>query len=153
GALVAHGTHLAAAHNMIGHYPTLGRDAHRTVVYLPLCHILGRDLAITLPLLGQLVPHFGEDIEDLPTTFFEVAPTLLFTVPRYLQKFASQVLVGINTSTRVKRAAYELAMTIGRAQARARWDGVAPESLAYRLCRALVVRPLLGKLGMDKLEL
>src|SRR5690606_11718347 len=72
---------------------------------------------------------------------------------RYLQKFASQVLVGINTSTRVKRAAYELAMTIGRAQARARWDGVAPESLAYRLCRALVFRPLLEKLGMDKLEL
>jgi len=87
-----------------------GRDAHRTVVYLPLCHILGRDLAITLPLLGRIVPHYGEDIEDLPTTFFEVAPTLLFTVPRYLQKFASQVLVGINTSTKVKRAAFEWAM-------------------------------------------
>jgi long-chain acyl-CoA synthetase len=153
GALVAHGTHLAAAHNMIGHYPTLGRDAHRTVVYLPLCHILGRDLAITLPLLGHLVPHFGEDIEDLPTTFFEVAPTLLFTVPRYLQKFASQVLVGINTSTRIKRAAYELAMRVGRAQARARWEKRAPESLAYRLCRALVFRPLLEKLGMDQLDL
>jgi len=153
GALVAHGTHLAAAHNMIGHYPTLGRDAHRTVVYLPLCHILGRDLAITLPLLGQLVPHFGEDIEDLPTTFFEVAPTLLFTVPRYLQKFASQVLVAINTSTPIKRAAYELAMRVGRAQARARWEKRAPESLAYRLCRALVFRPLLEKLGMDQLDL
>jgi len=153
GALVAHGTHLAAAHNMIGHYPTLGRDAHRTVVYLPLCHILGRDLAITLPLLGHLVPHFGEDIEDLPTTFFEVAPTLLFTVPRYLQKFASQVLVAINTSTPIKRAAYELAMRVGRAQARARWEKRAPASLAYRLCRALVFRPLLEKLGMDQLDL
>ena len=153
GALVAHGTHVAAAHNMIGHYPTLGSDAHRTVVYLPLCHILGRDLAITLPLLGRIVPHFGEDIEDLPTTFFEVAPTLLFTVPRYLQKFASQVLVGINTSTKVKRAAYEAAMRVGRAQARARWERSAPESLAYRLCRALVFRPLLEKLGMDELQL
>ena len=153
GALVAHGTHVAAAHNMIGHYPTLGRDAHRTVVYLPLCHILGRDLAITLPLLGRIVPHFGEDIEDLPTTFFEVAPTLLFTVPRYLQKFASQVLVGINTSTNVKRAAYQWAMRVGRAQARARWERSAPESLAYRLCRRLVFRPLLEKLGMDELEL
>ena len=28
-----------------------------------------------LPLLGTVGPHFGEDIEDLPTTFFEVAPT------------------------------------------------------------------------------
>ena len=153
GALVAHGRHLAAAYNLIEHYPTLGRDAHRTVVYLPLCHILGRDVAITLPLLGPLVPHFGEDIEDLPTTLFEVAPTMLFTVPRYLQKFASQVLVGINTSTKLGRAAYELAMRFGRAQARARWERGAHESLAYRLCRALVFRPLLEKLGMNRLEL
>ena len=59
---------------------------HRTVAYLPLCHILGRDIAVTLPLISRLVPHFGEDPEDLATTMFEVAPTVLFTVPRYLQK-------------------------------------------------------------------
>src|SRR5205085_7443357 len=122
GALVSHGTHLAAAYNLIEHYPTLGeserRTAHSTVVYLPLCHILGRDVAITLPLLGRLVPHFGEDIEDLPQTLFEVAPTVLFTVPRYLQKFGSQALISIGTSTRLKRAAYALAARIGRSQAR-----------------------------------
>lgn len=155
GALVTHGIHVAAAHNMIEHYPVLAQREHRTVVYLPLCHILGRNLAITLPLLGHLIPHFGEDIEDLHTTFFEVAPTVLFTVPRYLQKFASQVLVGINTSTRVKRAAYELAMRVGRRQAQARWDGDAARSgsFFYRLCRSLVFGPLLEKLGMDKLQL
>ena len=38
---------------------------------------------------------------------FEVAPTVLFTVPRYLQKFASHVLVGVLNSSRLKRAAYE----------------------------------------------
>ena len=168
GALVSHGTHLAAAGNLITHYPELADRAHRTVVYLPLCHILGRDVAITLPLLGTVVPHFGEDIEDLPTTFFEVAPTLLFTVPRYLQKFAAQVLVGMNASTPVKRAAFRFAMGIGRRQAAMRWDraagdvatGVAPASdaaardgLAYRLCRFLVFRPLLSQLGLDRLEL
>ena len=31
------------------------------MVFLPLCHILGRDVAITLPLISRLVPHFGED--------------------------------------------------------------------------------------------
>ena len=56
-----------------------------------------------MPLLSRLVPHFGEDIEDLPQTLFEVAPTLLATVPRYLQKFASQVLLGLLNSTGVKR--------------------------------------------------
>src|SRR5262249_25553248 len=102
GALISHGTHLAAAHNLIEHYPALAARPQRTVAYLPLCHILGRDIAITLPLLGTLVPHFGEDIADLPATLFEVAPTVLFTVPRYLQKFAAQVLIGVRTSTRFK---------------------------------------------------
>ena len=153
GALVSHGKHLAAAQNLVDHYPLLAERSHRTVAYLPLCHILGRDIAVTLPLLSKLVPHFGEDVEDLPRTFFEVAPTVLFTVPRFLQKFASQVLVGIGSSSPVKRAAYELAMQAARSQARARWEGQAAESLAYRAARALVFLPLLEKLGLDRLEL
>jgi long-chain acyl-CoA synthetase len=85
GALVSHGKHLAATDTVIAHYPTLREKAHRTAVYLPMCHVLGRDVAITLPLMSQLVPHFGEDPEDFAATLFEVAPTVMFTVPRYLQ--------------------------------------------------------------------
>ena len=104
GALVTHGKHLAATANIVSHYPTLAAKEHRTVAYLPLCHVLGRDVAVTLPLISRLVPHFGEDTEDLQTTLFEVAPTVLFTVPRYLQKFASHMLIGILNSTGLKRA-------------------------------------------------
>ncbi|MFO1361599.1 MAG: AMP-binding protein [Burkholderiales bacterium] len=155
GALVPHGRHLAGAFNLVTHYPTLAEKAHRTVVFLPLCHVLGRDVAITLPLVSQLVPHFGEDLADLPQTLFEVAPTALFAVPRYLQKFASQVLVGISGTATIKRAAYGLAARIGRAHARRRWEGEtrAASALAYRLARAAVFRPLLNKLGLDRLEL
>jgi long-chain acyl-CoA synthetase len=153
GALVAHGTHLAAAHTFVDHYPTLAKRSHRTVVFLPLCHLLGRDIAITLPLLSKLVPHFGEDLEDLPQTLFEVAPTVLFAVPRYLQKFASQVLVGIASTSALKRAAYDAAMRAGRRQARRRWEGRGGVSLGYRLARLAVFRPLLNKLGLDELEL
>jgi len=153
GALIAHGAHLAAAANMVLHYPTLSERTHRTVAYLPLCHIFGRDVAITLPLLSRMVPHYGESVEDLPQTLFEVAPTVLFTVPRYLQKFASQVLVGIASTSRVKRAAYAAAMRIGRRHVRARWEGRARAAPAYALARLLVFLPLLNKLGLDKVEL
>ena len=68
GALVAHGHHLAATDTVVAHYPTLRDKPHRTVVFLPMCHVLGRDVAITLPLISQLVPHFGEDPEDFATT-------------------------------------------------------------------------------------
>jgi long-chain acyl-CoA synthetase len=154
GAVVAHGRHLAAAYTMVQHYPLLAAP-QRTVVYLPLCHVLGRDVAITLPLLSGLVPHFGEDVEDLAQTLFEVAPTVLFTVPRYLQKFASQALVAVQNSSPPKRLVYDLAMRVGRRQARARWEGRAggPVGLAYGLARAAAFRPMLNKLGFDALAL
>ncbi len=152
GALIAHGAHLAAAANIVVHYPTLAERAHRTVAYLPLCHIFGRDIAVTLPLLSNMVPHFGEGLEDLPQTLFEVAPTALFTVPRYLQKFASHVLVGIAGTSALKRAAYELAMRIGRRRLRALWEGRREATLPYALARLAVFRPLLNKLGFDRLE-
>jgi long-chain acyl-CoA synthetase len=155
GALVTHGRHLAATANLVTHYPTLAAKEHRTVVYLPLCHVLGRDVAVTLPLMSRLVPHFGEDAEDLPATLFEVAPSVLFTVPRYLQKFASQVLVGMLNSSRAKRVSYELAMRFAREHARRRWSGgsSAVQEALYRACRAGMFAPILNKLGFDRLEL
>jgi long-chain acyl-CoA synthetase len=155
GALVAHGKHLAAAANIVDHYPTLAQKEHRAVAYLPLCHVLGRDVAVTLPLISRLVPHFGEHPEDLATTLFETAPTILVTVPRYLQKFASQVLLGILNSSGTKRAIADLAMGFARGHAKRRWNGkagVGREAL-YRACRVGVFVPILNKLGFDRLEL
>lgn len=155
GALVTHGRHLAATDTVATQYPTLREKPHRTVVFLPMCHVLGRDVAITLPLISQLMPHFGEDPEDFATTLFEVAPTVLFTVPRYLQKFASHVLVSVLNSSRVKRASYDLAMRIARSHVPRQWDGktMAPQSALYGALHAMVLRPILNKLGFDKLEL
>jgi long-chain acyl-CoA synthetase len=155
GALISHGTHLAATDTMVAQYPTLREKSHRTVVYLPLCHVLGRDVAITLPLMSRLVPHFGEDPEDFASTLFEVAPTVLVTVPRYLQKFASHVLVSVLNSSKVKRAAYDAAMRFARRHAMRRWDGKpnAVQEALYRCLRAIVFKPILNKLGLDQLEL
>src|SRR5215831_7716069 len=155
GAVVTHGKHLAAAANIVDHYPTVAQKEHRTVGYLPLCHVLGRDVAVTLPLISRLVPHFGEHPEDLPTTLFETAPTVLFTVPRYLQRFAAQVLLGIRNSGGVKRASAEIAMQFARAHARRRWNGARgfAERALYRACRTSVFLPILNKLGFDQLEL
>ena len=110
GALVTHGKHLAAADTVLGQYPTLREKQHRTVVFLPMCHVLGRDVAITLPLMSRLVPHFGEDAEDFATTLFEVAPTVMFTVPRYFRNLppmywsASSMRAGLSASLRFRHA-------------------------------------------------
>jgi long-chain acyl-CoA synthetase len=155
GALVTHGKHLAATRSVAAQYPTLVEKEHRTVAYLPLCHVLGRDIAVTLPLLTRLVPHIGESVEDLPETLFETAPTVLFTVPRYLQKLAAQVLVQAGNSSALKRFAFNRAMAFGRRHVRRRWNGGAPgvASLVDAAWRAAVFRPVLSKIGFDRLEL
>jgi long-chain acyl-CoA synthetase len=155
GALISHGKHLAATRSVAAHYPTLNTKPHRTVAYLPLCHVLGRDIGVTLPLLTGLVPHIGESVEDLKETLFETAPTVLFTVPRFLQKLASEILVGVAGSTRFKRLSYERAMAFARRQARRRWERrETPGEAAHAwLWRQIMLRPILNKIGFDRLEL
>ena len=155
GALIAHGKHLAATRSVAAQYPTLVEKEHRTVAYLPLCHVLGRDVAVTLPLMTQMVPHIGESAEDLPETLFETAPTVLFTVPRYLQKLAAQVLVQAGNSSAPKRFAFDRAMAFGRRHVKRRWTGAAggASALAHAAWRAAVFRPVLSKIGFDALEL
>ena len=152
GALISHGKHLAATMNIVAHYPILMEPGQRTAVFLPLCHVLGRDIAITLPLLSSLVPYYGEDIEDIGTTIFEVAPTILFTVPRYLQKWASQILIGIANTSGVKRGVYEFAMRRARQIAEGRWIGQR-DSAEFSALWISVFRPILNRLGFDQLRL
>src|SRR5215813_27884 len=155
GALVAHGKHLAATRSVVAQYPTLVEKPQRTVAYLPLCHVLGRDIAVTLPLMTQMLPHIGETVEDLPETLFETAPTVLFTVPRYLQKMAASVLVQVASSSPLKKLAFDRAIALARTHVQRRWTGTAKgiSALAHAILNALVFRPVLNKIGFDQLRL
>ena len=154
GALNSHGRHLAAVYTFIDRYPILAEGAHRTVVYLPLCHVLGKDVAVTLPMLTGIVPHFGEDIEDLGQTIFETAPTVLFTVPRYLQKFVSNIIVGIDNSSSLKKFLYRISLSIGRKYMKGVWEGRESPLLRilYFFAYHASFRPILNKIGFDQLK-
>ncbi|MBI4969164.1 MAG: AMP-binding protein [Rhodospirillales bacterium] len=156
GAAISHGRHLAAVYStFLVHYPTLETDPHRVVAFLPLGHIIGRNSTITIPLMGSMIPHYGENVDDIATTLFEVAPTFIFTVPRYLQKFASNVLIQLENSSPLKRRLYERAFAWGRRNLRRRWDGrqgPLDPALGW-FWRQLAFRPILNKLGFDRVEL
>jgi long-chain acyl-CoA synthetase len=153
GAVLRHGRHIAAAASMIAHYPALA-EPHRAVAFLPLSHVMGRNATITLPLLTGVVPHYPEDVDAFADTLYEVAPTFLFTVPRYLQKFASALLVGLESSSPIKRGAYRAAMRVSRAHLARHWHGrpAGASGVAAALARALVFRWLLDKVGLARLR-
>lgn len=155
GAVLSQEGQLAGARALVAHYPALGRPGHRTVPHLPLAHVLGRQSAIALPLVSGVVPHFGENLEQLPQTFFETAPTVLFTVPRYLHRLASRIRTALGATGGLKRQVSAAALSFGRRYAEARRRDV--RSHLGRVQNALfrwgVYRPILNKLGFDRLEL
>ena len=155
GVTYRHGAHIAACANILGHYPVLTDGEHRVVAMLPLCHAMGRNLVITMPLLADIVPHYPESVDTVAETLYEVAPTFVFTVPRYLQKFAAHLLVGIDSSSGLKRAAYRAAMAVGRRHAAARGRGHAGVGLTLGAAVAwrLVFRWLLEKVGFAHVRL
>ncbi len=155
GALYHHGPHLAACANILAHYPVLTEGEQRIVAMLPLCHTMGRDLAITMPLIAEVVPHYPESVDAFAEALYEVQPTFVFTVPRYLQKFAAHLLVGIDASSPLKRTAYRAAMAVGRWAARQRWQGRPSPltTLGAVAARQLVFRWLLEKVGFARTRL
>ncbi|HME43003.1 MAG TPA: AMP-binding protein [Syntrophorhabdales bacterium] len=155
GVLITHGKHLAATQALIDRYPVLLESLHRTVVYLPLCTLIGKMVALTLPLLAPLIPHYGEDVENPGQTFFEVAPTVLLTVPNYLKRFASNILIDIENSSPLKRLAYAIAVSVGRQHLHNVWEkkDEVLSRLAYLVCYYAVFRPILNKIGFNKLRM
>src|SRR5437899_3031114 len=165
GALYRHGQHLAACANILAHYPILTDGEHRVVAMLPLCHTMGRNTVITMPLLADIVPHYPESLATVAESLYEVAPTFVFTVPRYLQKFAAHLLVGIDASTTLKRAAYHAALRLGaravsrgdtalpgRPERGGLWGAISGPPMRA-VARGLVFRWLLEKVGFARVRL
>lgn len=155
GAIVAHGKHLAAAATFVDHYPLLQEVVRTTVVYLPPCHVLGRNVAITLPLISKLVPCFSDPKETLPKTLSAVRPAILFLVPRLLQKFAAQMITNEQNLGSIRRRAYRIAMAVALMRTKLnRRSSIHPlAECLYRICRRGVVAPILRRFGFDRLEL
>ncbi len=142
-------------HTYLQGFPELDVGAHRTITHLPLAHLVERSMSLCLMLIANVVPHIGEEPENLRETLTEVEPTFFHAVPRVWEKIASQILVNIDRSTWTKRCAYRLAMRIGRRYAEKRWQkrrrspGLAA---GYALARTLVFKPMLMKVGLHKVS-
>jgi long-chain acyl-CoA synthetase len=134
-------------------YPELTGGTHRIITHLALAHLVERSASLCLPLIADVIPHIGEDIENLRETLYEVQPTFFHAVPRIWEKIASTMLVGIQMSSPLKRAAFRLAMAVGRRHLQRRWDGGRPAqgwSFLYRLAHLLVFRHLLRRAGLSR---
>ena len=86
-------------HTYLQGFPELEIGEHRTITHLPLAHLVERSMSMCLMLIADVIPHIGEEAENLRETLTEVEPTFFHAVPRVWEKIASQILVNIDRST------------------------------------------------------
>lgn len=84
------------------------------VSYLPLCHILERNVSMVLALVYGFTVNFAESIDTVQQNIREISPTFFAAVPRILEKLHSSVLIKLEDSTRFKRLVYRAFEPVGR---------------------------------------
>jgi long-chain acyl-CoA synthetase len=146
--------------NIIG---TIEAGAHALPVYasdeqlcfLPLCHILERDVSIYFPLGSKCIVNFAESPETVFDNLREVSPSTFTAVPRVWEKIYSRVTVLVQEATGIGRLAFGLAMKAGGKRAEYLIDGKPVPtgiSINYAIWDFLVLKNLRRLLGMDKLR-
>ncbi|WP_170760592.1 AMP-dependent synthetase/ligase [Ruegeria lacuscaerulensis] len=153
GAMLSHENILATIEAGAHALPTYETDEQ--LCFLPLCHILERDVSVYFPLAAKCVVNFAESPETVFANLQEVSPTTFTAVPRVWEKIYSHVQVMAQEATPTGRAAFGMALKAGFARAEFILAGKpVPVGIAAKfwLWDRFVLRNLRRMLGMDKLR-
>ena len=88
-------------------------DKDERMCFLPLCHIAERVIGEYTSVYSGCVLNFVENPETIPENVREIAPTLLFAVPRVWEKFYSGVVIAIKEASTLQQLAYAWSIGIG----------------------------------------
>jgi long-chain acyl-CoA synthetase len=133
GAMLTHG-------NMASNISCslLGFDMHAgqtSISFLPLSHVTARHVDFALLYHGVALA-YCPFMENLPATFLEVRPTVCVSVPRVYEKIYAKTEMMARGFP--KRAIYNWALSVGRANKQAILSGQTPASFSWKLANKLV---------------
>ena len=130
-------------------------ETDNQLCFLPLCHILERDVSIYFPLAAKCVVNFAESPETVFNNLQEVSPDTFTAVPRVWEKIYSSVLIMVQEATPTGKAAYAMALKAGAKRAEYMIAGKpVPAGVAanFWIWDRLVLRNLRRMLGFDKMR-
>ncbi|MCE8523981.1 long-chain fatty acid--CoA ligase [Ruegeria pomeroyi] len=153
GAMLTHENIMAGIEAGAHRLPT--EETDEQLCFLPLCHILERDVSIYFPLASKCTVNFAESPETVFANLQEVSPATFTAVPRVWEKIYSQVLILAQEATPSGRAAFGMALRAGMKRAQYLIENKpVPAGVAanFWLWDRLVLRNLRRMLGMDKMR-
>ncbi|NOE32827.1 MULTISPECIES: long-chain fatty acid--CoA ligase [unclassified Ruegeria] len=153
GAMLSHENILAAIESGARALPVLASDEQ--LCFLPLCHILERDVSVYFPLAARCTVNFAESPETVFANLQEVSPSTFTAVPRVWEKIYAHVQILTQEATPLGRAAFGIALKAGARRAEYRAAGKhVPIGIAVQfwIWDQLVLKNLRRMLGMDQLR-
>ena len=127
----------------------------RFVSFLPLAWIGEQMMSFACSLQRGFTLNFPEEPETAFADLREIGPQSMFSPPRIWESLVSQVLVKMEDSSRLKKAIYDWAITVGYKMADARFRKEEPGPLLkaqYFLANLLVFQMLKDNLGLRHLK-
>ncbi|MCU0263066.1 MAG: AMP-dependent synthetase/ligase [Candidatus Nanopelagicales bacterium] len=125
---------------VVGTQPVVTTPGARTVLFLPLAHVLGRGAQVYSAVGGMQVAHCP-DVKLLPADMASFRPTYLVGVPRIFEKLFNAAQQKAYASGRAR--IFDRAATVAIDYGRARWAG--HPSLRLRVEHALFERLVYAK--------
>lgn len=133
GCMMTHANFCLVAHNLSEHMSTLLGDAQRTLMFLPLAHVLARAVQQVCIYGGAILAH-SPSTATLVQDLAAVKPGFLLAVPRVFEKIRNTALAKAEQSGKAELflKAEQVAIAYSRAvQAKAHGTGTGP-SLSLR---------------------
>jgi long-chain acyl-CoA synthetase len=150
GVVLSHGNLTSGIASACRTTTLLPRD--QQLLFLPLAHVLGRELAWITVETG-IVTWFAESIAKLKENLRDARPTFMAGVPRVFEKLYSGVQAALRQGSPFKRLLVGWAMSVGRRTTAAAAKRKPSLGLVLRVERAiadkLVFSKLREKLGLD----
>jgi len=128
------------------------RDTDMQVLFLPLAHVLGREMEWAPILAGSAIA-FSAGASRIKFDLVEVRPTFLAGVPRVFEKLHTAIAAAAGQGVWPKRALVRWAFRVGARYATGLRRGELPSAglrLEHALADCLVLSKLRARLGLDR---
>jgi long-chain acyl-CoA synthetase len=151
GAMHSHAGLVYGTRSAATNLPQTAHDER--ICFLPLCHIAERIIGAYSSILTGATLNFVESPDTFAENVREVAPDILFAVPRVWEKFYSGIRIAVSEATPVQQLAYRWAIGVGMRVAEHVTAGgsvPAPLKLQFRVANALVLGNVKRFLGIHR---
>jgi long-chain acyl-CoA synthetase len=152
-AMLTHHNLLSMARNLLKVDPV--RPDDNVVSFLPLAWIGEQMITLSCALAVGFTVNFPEEPETVQHDIREIGPQLIVSPPRIWENLVSQVQVGLEDSSRLKKALYHWAMPVGYRMADSRFRKEKPSlalRLQYALADGLIFQAIKDRLGLRRLR-